>query len=178
MMDQPVGSKTELVTLLREAAELEHALCCQYLYAAFTLKAGGDAGVTPSQAVILAQWQQQISKIAIQEMYPLLLASNMLVALDAEVHFWRPNFPEPNSRYSEIGLPSLLSAFDRTTANRFMCWEKPEQPGWWDGYCENVAVSERARLGAVEEEALPPFQTIGQLYGIIEAAFQANPTWI
>ena len=179
-MDPPVGSKTELVGLLRQAAELEHGLCCQYLYAAFTLKAAGDAGVTPSQAELTRHWQQQISRVAIQEMYHLLLANDMLVALDAPPHFWRPNFPEPRSHYSEIGLPSVLAPFDRATATRFMCWEKPEEPGWWDGYCQNVSAAETERLAAFADiaTAIPAYRTIGQLYGIVEASFQAHPEWI
>src|SRR2546423_14128241 len=98
-MDPPVGSKTELVGLLRQAAELEHGLCCQYLYAAFTLKAAGDAGVTPSQAQLTGHWQQQISRLAIQEKDPLLLANDMLIALHAPPHLRRPNFPPPGPHH-------------------------------------------------------------------------------
>jgi Ferritin-like len=179
-VDPPVASKAELVSLLRQAAELEHGLCCQYLYAAFTLKAGGDPGLTASQAALTAQWRQQITRVAVQEMYHLLLANDMLIALDAAPHFWRPNFPEPKSHYSQIGLPSVLAPFGLPTAQRFMCWEKPEEHGWWDKYCRKVSAAETARLAAFAdaEDAAPRYRTIGQLYAIVEASFQTHPEWI
>jgi len=179
-VDAPVASKPELIALLQQAAELEHGLCCQYLYAAFTLKAGGDEGVTPSQAALTAQWRQQITRVAVQEMYHLLLANDMLIALDAPPHLWRPNFPEARSHYSQIGLPAVLRPFDLETAQRFMCWEKPDASGWWDGYCEKVGAAEMALLAAFAalEEAPPEYATIGELYGIIEASFQAHSEWI
>ena len=119
--------KAALVAMLRSASELEHELCCQYLYAAFSLKAGGDLGLTPSQASRAAQWNQQITKIAVQEMSHLMMASNLLTAIGGEPWLWRPNFPQPPRHYSEIGLPSMLAPLDLQTASRFMCWEKPDR---------------------------------------------------
>jgi hypothetical protein len=164
--------------MLRQASELEHALCCQYLYAAFTLKQGGDAGLTASQAALTSQWHQQITKVAVQEMYHLMLASDLLTAVGSEPHLWRPNFPQPDTRFSDVDLPSLLAPFDVETVTRFMCWEKPEQPGWWDGYCKQCEERVRARLG-LEASAEPPrYDTIGQLYGSIAEGLRQNPGWI
>ncbi|MBV9279197.1 MAG: hypothetical protein JOZ41_03870, partial [Chloroflexi bacterium] len=123
--ETPVDSQSELVEMLSQAAELEHALCCQYLYAAFTLRQPGDPGVSQSQSTMLAQWGQQVYKVAIQEMYHLTLANDLLTAVNAKPNFWRPNFPEPKARYADIHLPSRLSAFTLETVSRFMCWEKP-----------------------------------------------------
>jgi hypothetical protein len=39
-----VESREELLSLLGEAAEVEHAACCIYLYAAFTLQAEPGVG--------------------------------------------------------------------------------------------------------------------------------------
>jgi Ferritin-like len=168
-----------LVSMLNEASELEHALCCQYLYAAFSLKAGGDPGLTPSQAMRAGQWEQQITKIAVQEMSHLMMASNILTSLGEAPHLSRPNFPQPTSRYSEIGPPSLLAALDLETVSRFTCWEKPEEPGWWDGWCRGSAADALKRLGLIDARAEPPpFSTIGQLYGVIDSTLKANPGWI
>lgn len=174
----PVDKPT-LVAMLEEASELEHVLCCQYLYAAFSVKQGGDPWLTPSQAARTAQWQQQITKIAVQEMSHLMMASNLLTAVGAEPHLWRPNFPQPASRYSEIGLPSMLSPLDSETVSRFTCWEKPEVTGWWDEWCRGCAARAMERVGVeVAEAEPPPFTTIGQLYGEIDDALKANPGWI
>src|SRR5688500_1773796 len=105
--------------MLRKASELEHALCCQYLYAAFTLKQGGEAELTASEAALTSQWHQQITKVAVQEMYHLMLASDLLTAVGSEPHLWRPNFPQPDTRYSNVDLPSLLAPFELETLARF-----------------------------------------------------------
>ncbi len=47
-MEEPpivVGNRKELTYLLSQAAELEHAVMCQYLYAAFSLKSSARRAV-------------------------------------------------------------------------------------------------------------------------------------
>ena len=46
--------RARLVELLGHGAELEHALCCKYLYAAFAFKDGSDT-LTPRQREVLAR---------------------------------------------------------------------------------------------------------------------------
>jgi uncharacterized SAM-dependent methyltransferase len=40
---QPATHRDQLITMLAEAAEIEHCLMCTYLYAAFSLTASFDA---------------------------------------------------------------------------------------------------------------------------------------
>lgn len=169
----------ELVSMLHDASELEHALTCQYLYAAFSLKAGGDPELTASQTALVAHWNQQITKIAAQEMYHLMLASNLLTAIGEQPHLSRGNFPQPPKTFSDISLPSMLASFDTGTVHRFMCWEKPEASGWWDQACDEcaAATSERTGLPLLTAEQAP-YSTIGELYKDIEATLEANPGWI
>jgi hypothetical protein len=174
----PPDDLPTLVGMLQQASVLEHALSCQYLYAAFTLKTGGEAGMTASAAALTQQWHQQITKIAIQEMYHLMLASNLLTAVGSTPYFERPNFPQPNTRFSDIDLPSLLAAFDLETATRFMCWEKPDKDGWWTAPCKACAEQAQARVGLTDAADVPTYDSIGALYGLIEAALQAHPEWI
>jgi len=56
-----VGDRKELTYLLSQAAELEHGLMCEYLYAAFSLKApqAGDCGpisLPPSSGGARSSW--------------------------------------------------------------------------------------------------------------------------
>ena len=44
----PIRTREDLIDALGRAAELEHAIMCQYLYAAFSLKTAAD-GLTPDQ---------------------------------------------------------------------------------------------------------------------------------
>jgi hypothetical protein len=173
--EQPVD-REGVLERLRDASELEHQLCCQYLYAGWTLVRGGERGAGPDTAALAAQWDQQIIKIATQEMYHLLMVSNIRTALGGEPYLHRPDFPQLASRYSEIGLPSLLAPFSANAVDRFLCWEKPEGPGWWDDHCKK-RLAEDQKLAAMAVPP-PPYRTIGQLYRDVETALLANAKWI
>ena len=79
--------REQLLYLLGEAAELEHAACCIYLYAAFTLQAEPGDGLTAAQVPAVAGWKQGINQIALQEMIHLALVNNLLAALGGR-HAW------------------------------------------------------------------------------------------
>lgn len=78
----------ELVRLLSEAAEIEHDLMIQYLYAAFSLKPDYEALIgtaAPNAASFLG--------VAIQEMQHLAIVNRLLVALGAAPVLKRRDFP-------------------------------------------------------------------------------------
>ena len=85
--------------MLCEAAELEHGIMCQYLYAAFSLKQSEDEGLTPDEAQAVQRWRQRISHVATQEMLHLSLVQNLLTAIGGAPHLSRPNFPHPATHY-------------------------------------------------------------------------------
>ena len=58
-----VESRKELTYLLSQGAELEHALMCQYLYAAFSLKSAAD-GLSGAQLEQVERWRKVILTIA------------------------------------------------------------------------------------------------------------------
>lgn len=79
----------ELLRLLREAAEIEHALMVQYLYAAFTVRpeyAEKLQGATSASA-------RNLMGVAIQEMKHLGAVNRLLVALGATPCMERQDFP-------------------------------------------------------------------------------------
>jgi len=53
-----VEHREHLWSLLVEAAQYEHMILCQYLYACFSLKTEPDEGLTAEQADAVARWQQ------------------------------------------------------------------------------------------------------------------------
>ena len=63
-----VERRKELTYLLCQAAELEHALMCQYLYAAFSLKSTADSGLRADQLEAVERWRRVIFAIAGEEM--------------------------------------------------------------------------------------------------------------
>src|SRR5215469_13078823 len=63
-----VEHREQLWSLLVEAAQIEHMIMCQYLYANFSLKTEPDEGLTAGQADAVARWQEILTGIAIEEM--------------------------------------------------------------------------------------------------------------
>jgi hypothetical protein len=61
---EPIATKDELVLALRDAAEIEQQLMCEYLYAALSLKSGPDERCTPSQFEFVRRWCSTIAKAA------------------------------------------------------------------------------------------------------------------
>src|SRR5580765_8261229 len=76
-----------LVMLLHVAAEIEHGLMVQYLYAAYSL--GGPDAATPERQALIKRWQTSLLKVAKEEMGHLLTVQNILRLVGAPVHFGR-----------------------------------------------------------------------------------------
>jgi len=85
-----VTRRRRLVALLTEAAELEHALMCQYLYAAFSMKRQVDEGVTWQQLELMRRWEASIMLICRQEMEHLGLVCNLLTSIGEAPWLTRP----------------------------------------------------------------------------------------
>ena len=96
----------ELIRLLREASEVEHALMAQYLYGAFSLK--------PAYASIAGYGSpnsNDLLGVAIQEMQHLGQVNALLMALDASPHLIRQDFPyQPDIYPFEFNLEPLTQA--------------------------------------------------------------------
>ncbi len=80
--------------LLRKAAEVEHALMIQYLYAAYSLKSPKPPDVTdPQQQNALRNWRLTVAEIAREEMGHLMTVQNLLLFLGLDPTFERADFP-------------------------------------------------------------------------------------
>jgi hypothetical protein len=121
-----INNRRDLIGALSTAAELEHALCCAYLYAGFALKRNTDeGGVSWVQLKHMRDWTTNLFLIARQEMEHLSMVCNLLTAIGGAPHFRRPNFPLEDHSYGE--LPALgLEPFSKATVQRFIKFEMPE----------------------------------------------------
>src|SRR3974377_2131625 len=63
-----IEHREALIYMLCEAAELEHGIMCQYLFAAFSLKQREDEGLTADDLAIVDRWRKTISHVATEEM--------------------------------------------------------------------------------------------------------------
>ena len=107
----------ELVRLLREAAEIEHALMVQYLYGAYSLK--------PAYAAIRgfsAPSPNHLLGVAIQEMQHLEKVNRMLGELGSAPNLVRQGFPYEPDIYP---FPLNLEPLSRITLAKYVYTEAP-----------------------------------------------------
>ena len=164
-----IEHREALIYMLCEAAELEHGIMCQYLYAAFSLKQDEDEGLTAEEAAAAKRWRKKISHVATQEMLHLSLVQNLLSAIGGAPHMSRPNFPHPASHYP-AGVHLALIPFGDQALRHFMFLERPEGMALHDA--EGMAAFGRALPAMQKGEIVPraqDFATVGHLYRSIEA---------
>ena len=139
----PQFRRSQLLSLLSEACELEHALACSYLFAAFSLKQGPEDGLDWQQQQLTRRWAAQVYFVASQEMLHLAQAWNLLAAIGGTPYDDHERFPHPKSYYP-IHARLSLERYDEATLGRFIVWETPRQ--------------------RAERTADARFSTIGELY--------------
>jgi Ferritin-like len=167
-------NREALIYTLGKAAELEHLIMLQYLFAAFSLKQKKSEGLTVDQLTSVAGWRKTLMSIAEQEMLHLALVQNLLTAVGAAPRLARPNFPLPPSSYP-AGVRIELLPFGEAALRHFAFLERPEGLAVDDaeGF---EALSEAVALPHDEADEIVPhlqeFDTIGQLYRSIQAGFE------
>ncbi|RUS33244.1 ferritin-like-domain-containing protein, partial [Jimgerdemannia flammicorona] len=172
--DKEKPSRWQVIELLIEAAEVEHMLALQYIYAASSLKI---------QAEVPAEFDNEKRNIYRQEMQHLHVVNQVLVGVGAEPYFGRPNFPV-NWFYKEKGtdsgkIPMVLAQFDPDTLWRFLTFERgpidQEMPELMPNFVAAYRDGKTSPLGEIPE---PPFyKDLAQLYtdimnGLTEKMFE------
>ncbi len=167
-----IEHREALIYMLCEAAELEHGIMCQYLFAAFSLKESQDEGLTADELTAVTRWQRQILNVAAGEMLHLALVHNMLSAIGAAPHLSRPNLPAPAGHYPAAVQLALLPFGDQALRH-FMFLERPEGMDLNDA--EGLAAMQTATPSVSPRDIVPTgqdFATVGHLYRSIEAGFR------
>jgi ferritin-like protein len=157
-------TRSHLLSLISEASELEHALACSYLFAAFSLKRGQVDGLSWQQEQTVRRWAAQVYFIASQEMLHLAQTWNLALACGGTPYFARPSFPQPKG-YLPIDAPLTLEGYSRATLERFLQWEAPLVVQEGRGF--------QPSLPAQDTDA--PYSSVGELYARIEDAIQSIP---
>ncbi len=109
----------ELLRLLREGAEIEHAVMLQYLYCAFSVKDSYQSLIgfgAPSASNILG--------VAIQEMQHMGAVNRFLVALGGSPHVDRQDFPYEPDIYP---FPFALEPISRASVAKYAYLEGPAE---------------------------------------------------
>jgi hypothetical protein len=163
-----VENREHLWNLLIEAAQVEHLIMCQYLYASFSLKTGPDEGLTAEQAEATGRWHKVLTGVAIEEMLHLALVSNVMSAIGAAPMLSRPNFPR-QSEYLPSGVQFKLLPFGDESLTHFLYLERPEGMERMDAAGFVPAAPPPDPLGPGEVmPRMQDFSTVGHLYRGIE----------
>ena len=167
-----IEHRSALIYMLSEAAELEHALMCEYLFAAFSLKRSVEEGLTPEQLAAVERWRSTILGVAKQEMLHLAIACILLASVGIGPHLSRPNLPQP-ARHYPSGVRLELLPFSEQALRHFLFLERPEGMDLNDA--EGMAAIQNAVPVMGKEDIAPrlqEFRTVGHLYRSIEAGFR------
>jgi Ferritin-like len=146
--------------LLESAAEVEHALMVQYLYAAYSLKASDE--VDPANADVLdetieSSWPQTLRAIAREEMGHFMTVQNLLMLLGLD-----PNFEREDSPFREDLYPFRLKLQPLTQAS-LAKYVVAEAPGDAEGIREIMDIA--------EDKTGSTINRVGILYGLLGAVF-------
>jgi len=168
-----IEHREALMYTLGKAAELEHLVMCQYLYAAFSMKIKEDEGLPAEHVATVARWRKELLHIGEQEMLHLALVQNLLAAVGAAPRLARPNLPLPPHAYP-AGVEIALVPFGEEALRHFAFLERPEgmQMDDAEGFAALAKAAPLHHAEPMPDEIGPrlqDFATIGHLYRSIEA---------
>ena len=128
----PATHRDQLISMLAEAAEIEHCLMCTYLYAAFSLKQDAGEDLLSHELAAVKRWRSEVIAIATEEMLHLALVNNLLIAIGSRPHYRHYNFPASLGQFPADVAVALLP-FDAATLDHFIYVERPSQTRDQDG---------------------------------------------
>jgi CDGSH-type Zn-finger protein/uncharacterized Fe-S cluster protein YjdI len=165
----PATHRDQLISMLAEAAEIEHCLMCTYLYAVFSLKQDADEDLRSDELAAVRRWRGEVSAIASEEMLHLALVNNLLIAIGAPPHYRRFNFPIDGGLFpADVALS--LQPFDATTLDHFIYLERPSDAEEQDGARIEKPSYQRTELEGRLNDAMGDYLTVGELYrGIVDS---------
>ena len=154
--------RDEAVFLLHAAAEVEHMLMAQYLFAAYSL----DESRAPTDAAkkTVKEWRRNLLNIAKEEMGHLLTVQNLLLLVGGPLHFEREEYPfKAETVYP---FPFMLEPVSQESLGKYVLAEMPE----------------RIELSSEQEESVREIENllgmgftvnpVGKLYNRVTEVFQ------
>jgi hypothetical protein len=145
--------------LLETAAEVEHALLVQYLYAAFSLKRSQEVS-DPAQQSGLQDWFDVLRLIARQEMAHLMTAQNLLLAIRLRPNLEREDFPPRKDLYP---FKLHLEPLSQRSLAKYVAAEAPRDPAGIDDI-----------ITLATESAGTTVHRVGVIYGLLGVVFSTE----
>jgi hypothetical protein len=161
--------RAKTVYLLQVAAEIEHALMVQYLYAAYSIDETFDRGVNDDRCRTVNEWKRDIRGIARQEMSHLVTVQNLLIALGAEPDLSRENAFQDHPH--EYPFPMMFERLSPHSLAKYVATESPD-PGEMSVPGEATAL--RRVLRTVEKDLRTNVNRVGVIYATLYWLFLAS----
>ena len=145
--------------LLESAAEIEHALLVQYLYAKFSLKQPDELS-DPAQKQAVDSWIGTLRGVARQEMGHLMTAQNLLLSIGMRPNLEREDFPPQKDLYP---FKMHLEPLSQRSLAKYVAGESPADATGIDDI-----------LALANESAGAPINHVGVLYGLLAVVFSTQ----
>jgi rubrerythrin len=150
--------RDKATVLLQTAAEVEHALLVQYLYAAFSLKSSGE--LSTSQLTAVSEWDGELRSIAKQEMGHLMTAQNLLLSLGLPPTLEREGFPSVKDLYP---FKFQLEPLSQRSLAKYVTAEAPQ---------DAIGIDDIVAMAAGDEGA--QVNRVGTIYGLLGVVFSTR----
>lgn len=134
-----LAPRDELIFLLHTAAEIEHALMVQYLFAWFSLRTG-DQTLTDDQRTLVGNWASAIFQVAKEEMGHLITVQNLLRSIGGPLNLEREDMPFRSMLYP---FPFQLEPLSKHSLAKYVFAEMPAESEMDPQYAEVVAEARR-----------------------------------
>jgi hypothetical protein len=167
------------IFLLQTAADIEHALLVQYLYAAYSLPPNVVVkDPKTGKTVTTTDWSNTIRGIAQEEMGHLMSVQCLLRALGGPIGFDREHFPYRSQLYP---FPFTLEPFTKKSLAKYVVAEMPD-PALLDKSGLTPQQIEEIQERAARDSGGVPINHVGMLYdtlikvvsGLKEADFRQD----
>ncbi len=149
-----LAPRDRAIFLLHTAAEIEHSLMVQYLYAAWSLPPDGPPGVQ--------RWRRDILQVAREEMAHFAAVQNLLRFVGGPLNFDREDFPFRTDLYP---FPFRLEPLSRRSLARYIAAEMPAETG-----VDPRLLAEVAQLAG--SFGAGPVNRVGILYATLRELFE------
>lgn len=143
------------VFLLHTAAEIEHALMVQYLYAAYSLAERNFQGpqVPPNAEQLAGRWRRIVAGIAREEMGHLVTVQNLLRFIGGSLNFEREDFPFLTLLYP---FPFQLEPLTKNSLAKYVAAEMPDHPAQPEDLMREVMRRAKSEAGGSSVNRVGP----------------------
>ena len=168
--DPPLAPRDEAVFLLNIAAEVEHAVMVQYLFAAYSLR--DPSQFTDDKGTLVRDWRKEIATVAREEMGHLVTVQNLLRSLGAPLSLARDEFPMNTGFYP---FAFRLEPLSKNSAAKYAFIEMP--PIAATEGIDGVTAAEIADITkrADEDNTGQPVNRVGKLYEQLKMVIESLP---